>query len=103
MIVPYSATSLDDAEAIIHRVKISENDLRKQQVGGFYRDIEIGNPEDKETEVEKKERELEGVSKKTTNEDIYTLLECHVNLDLEGFEDADPETGDPQELKFHTL
>ena len=41
LIVPYTATSLDDAEAIIHRVKISENDLRKQQVAGFYRDIEI--------------------------------------------------------------
>ena len=98
LIVPYSATSLDDAEAIIHRVKISENDLRKQQVGGFYRDIEIGKPGDKETEVEKKERELEGVSR-TTNEDIYTLLECHVDLDLEGFEDADPETGEPSGIK----
>ena len=98
LIVPYSATSLDDAEAIIHRVKISENDLRKQQVGGFYRDIEIGKPGDKETEVEKKERELEGVSR-TVNEDIYTLLECHVDLDLEGFEDADPETGEPSGIK----
>ena len=93
-----AATSLDDAEAIIHRVKISENDLRKQQVGGFYRDIEIGKPGDKETEVEKKERELEGVSR-TTNEDVYTLLECHVDLDLEGFEDADPETGEPSGIK----
>ena len=41
LIVPYSATSLDDAETIIHVVKISENELRKQQVGGFYRDIEL--------------------------------------------------------------
>jgi len=56
LIVPYTATSLDDAEAIIHRVKISENDLRKQQVAGFYKDIEIGKPGDKETEIEKKER-----------------------------------------------
>ena len=38
LVVPYTATSLDDAEAIIHTVKISENELRKQQVGGFYRD-----------------------------------------------------------------
>ena len=63
LIVPYTATSLDDAEAIIHRIKISENDLRKQQVGGFYRDVDIGKPQDKETDVEKKERELEGVTK----------------------------------------
>jgi len=98
LIVPYTATSLDDAEAIIHRVKISENDLRKQQVGGFYRDIDIGKPGDKETEVEKKERELEGVSK-TANEDVYTLLECHIDLDLEGFEDVNQETGEPSGIK----
>ena len=98
LIVPYTATSLDDAEAIIHRVKISENDLRKQQVGGFYKDIEIGKPGDKETEIEKKERELEGVTR-TTNEDVYTLLECHIDLDLEGFEDVNQETGEPSGIK----
>ena len=62
LIVPYTATSLDDAEAIIHRVKISENELRKQQVAGFYRDVDLGKPNDKETDVEKKERELEGIN-----------------------------------------
>ena len=98
LIVPYTATSLDDAEAIIHRVKISENDLRKQQVGGFYKDIDIGKPGDKETEIEKKERELEGVTR-TTNEDVYTLLECHIDLDLEGFEDVNQETGEPSGIK----
>ena len=98
LIVPYTATSLDDAEAIIHRVKISENDLRKQQVGGFYKDIEIGKPGDKETEIEKKERELEGVTR-TTNDDVYTLLECHIDLDLEGFEDVNQETGEPSGIK----
>ena len=58
LIVPYTATSLDDAEAIIHRVKISENDLRKQQVAGFYRDIDLGKPQDKESDVEKKKENL---------------------------------------------
>jgi hypothetical protein len=53
LIVPYTATSLDDAEAIIHRVKVSENDLRKQQVAGFYLDVELSKPQDNETEVEK--------------------------------------------------
>jgi len=99
LIVPYTATSLDDAEAIIHRVKISENDLRKQQVAGFYRDIDIGKPGDKESEIEKKERELEGISK-TQNEDVFTVLECHVDLDLEGFEDTNPETGEPSGIKI---
>ena len=80
LIVPYTATSLDDAEAIIHKVKISENDLRKQQVSGFYKDIDLGSPEDKETDVEKKERELEGVTK-SKNEDVFTLLECHIDVE----------------------
>ena len=97
LIVPYTATSLDDAEAIIHKVNISENDLRKQQVSGFYKDIDLGSPEDKETDVEKKERELEGVTK-TKNEDVFTLLECHIDLDLEGFEQLD-ENGEPTGIK----
>ena len=98
LIVPYTATSLDDAEAIIHRIKISENDLRKQQVTGFYKDIELAKPQDKQSEIEKKERELEG-TKKTKDEDLYTLLECHVNLDLEGFEDSD-QNGEPTGIKL---
>jgi len=98
LIVPYTATSLDDAEAIIHRVKISKNELRKQQVAGFYLDIDLGSPRQVEDDVEKKERELEG-QRKTQDDDVYTLLECHVNLDIEGFEDAD-ETGEPSGIKI---
>ena len=88
LIVPYTATSLDDAEAVIHTIKISENELRKQQVSGFYSDIDLGPPgTDVNDELNKKERELEGTKKSGKNEPVYTLLECHVNLDLEGFED----------------
>ena len=88
LIVPYTATSLDDAEAVIHTIKISENELRKQQVAGFYSDIDLGPPgTDVNDELNKKERELEGTKKTGKNEPVYTLLECHVNLDLEGFED----------------
>jgi len=92
LVVPYSATSLEDAEAIIHTLKISENDLRKQQVNGFYSDIELEKPQSvTKDEVENKERELEGSKKTGKQETIFTLLECHVNLDLEGFEDKDAE------------
>ena len=92
LIVPYTATSLDDAESIIHTIKISENDLRKQQVGGFYSDVDLGPPGvNQNDELTKKERELSGTKKTVKQEDIYTLLECHVNLDLEGFEDKDDE------------
>jgi len=100
LIVPYTATSLDDAEAVIHTVKISENELRKQQVNGFYRDIELGAPgTDTNNELDKKERELDGTKKTGKNEPMYTLLECHVNLDLEGFEEVGPE-GEPTGIKL---
>jgi len=92
LVVPYSATSLEDAEAIIQIIKMSENDLRKQQVNGFYSDVELQKPQNvTKDEVENKERELEGSKKSGKQETIYTLLECHVNLDLEGFEDKDAE------------
>ena len=87
LVVPYSATSLDDAEAVVHVIKMSENDLRKQQVSGFYSDVELSPPAMQTDDITKKEQEIEGV-KQTKQDDIYTLLECHVNLDLEGFEDV---------------
>ena len=101
LVVPYSATSLEDAEAICHVLKMSGNDLRKQQVGGFYRDIELGKPYDEETELKKKERELEGTRQSGYNKNnpIYTLIECHVNLDLDGFEDRGQD-GTPTGIKI---
>ena len=100
LIVPYTATSLDDAEAIIHVVKISENELRKQQVNGFYTDVELGPPGSNiNDELNKKERELEGTKKTGKNDPVYTLLECHVNLDLEGFEDVGAD-GEPTGIKL---
>ena len=73
LIVPYTATSLDDAEAIIHVVKISENELRKQQENGFYRDVELGPPGNVEkNDLEKKERELDG-TKKQVDKNLFIL------------------------------
>jgi len=100
LIVPYTATSLDDAEAVIHVVKMSENELRKQMVSGFYSDIELTKPTDTITnELQEKERELEGVTKSQRVDAMYTILECHVNLDLEGFEDLGPD-GEPTGIKL---
>ena len=98
LVVPYTATSLDDAETIIHVVKMSENELRKQQVGGFYRDIELTPGTENETQSQKKERELEGLSK-GRDQRLFTLLECHVHLDIEGFEDAGQD-GEPTGIKL---
>ena len=100
IVVPYSANSLDDAEAIIHIVKISKNDLRKQQVGGFYKDVELtSQPALKESPIKEKELDLQGLTA-NSSEDIYTLLEMHVNIDLEGYEDVDPTTGEPTGIKL---
>jgi len=98
LVVPYTATSLDDAESIIHVVKMSENELKKQQVGGFYRDLELNPSLLDETDVQRKERALEGASK-GSDDKVYTILECHANLDLDGFEDKD-ETGEPTGIKL---
>ena len=100
LVVPYTATSLDDAESVIHVVKMSENDLRKQMVSGFYSDIELTKPTGTVTnELEEKEREVEGVTKSQRIDPLYTILECHVDLDLEGFEDVGPD-GEPTGIKL---
>jgi len=99
LVVPYTATSIEDADSVMHTVKMSENDVRKKQVSGFYRDIELKPGYDQETEVEKRERQLEGI-KKTRDEDIFTIIEAHVYLDLEGFEDMDLQTGEPTGIKL---
>jgi hypothetical protein len=102
IVVPYTANSIDDAEAVVHVIKISENELRKQQISGFYRDIELETSDDltQDGDVKSKERQLEGVTMSGQNEDIFTLYECHVNLDLEGFEDMNPQTGEPTGIKL---
>ena len=99
LVVPYTATSLDDCEAIIHSIRMSENELRKQQVGGFYRDLEVNPAYMTETELQKRERELEGVTR-GKEERVYTILECHVNIDLEGFEDVNPQDGEFTGIKL---
>ena len=99
LVVPYSANSLEDAEAIVHVLRMSENEIRKQQVSGFYKDIEIGEPPVTENQLKDAERRLEGISKDGNQEDQYTLLEMHTDLDLEGFEDMG-EDGEPTGIKL---
>ena len=100
LIVPYTASSLDDADSVIHVIRISENDLRKQQVAGFYRDIELGQPPINESEIKTKQLELEGVTRNDQqNDNMYTLLEVHTNLDLEDYPDVD-ENNEPTGIKL---
>jgi len=101
LVVPYTATSLEDADAIIHVLKVSENNLRKQQVGGFYKDIELTPTDDAATtnQLDEAKRRIEGI-RKTQEADMYTLLEFHTYLDIEGFEDINPKTGEPTGIKL---
>ena len=99
LVVPYTATSLEDADTIIHVIKMSGNDLRKQQITGFYRDIDLVEPSDTPTDIQEGKDKLGGVSAGAYNE-MHTLLECHVELDLEGFEDKDNQSGEETGVKL---
>jgi hypothetical protein len=89
LIVPYGARDLATAERVTHVIRISKNDLRKQQVSGFYRDIELDDPDDIERDViEEKIDRVSGIEPGAETEN-YTLYEVHTYLDLEGFEDKD--------------
>ena len=88
MVVPYGASSLDDAERVTHVMRKTENDVRKLQVSGFYRDIELDKPGvGYLDDIEKKIAENMGFS--ATSDDRYKILEFHVNIDLKGYEDKD--------------
>ena len=87
IVVPYGASSLESAERVTHVMRKSENELRKLQVAGFYRDIDLGEPDNVLDEVEKKIAEKLGF--RATSDDRFKVLEMHVDLDLEGYEHED--------------
>ena len=100
LIIPYYATDLDSCERITHSVKMMGNDLRKLQVSGFYRDIDIMKPKEEKSEVGQKYDELEGRVDDYQNNMTVTLLEFHVNLDIIGFEDLDVQTKEPTGIRL---
>ena len=89
LIVPYTATDLETAENVTHVIQISENELRKKQVAGFYSDIKVSASQSDPSEVREEMDEISGIEPSRLDTEV-TLLECHVDLDLEGFEDSDP-------------
>ena len=84
LVVPYGASDLDSAERVTHVMRKTENELKRLQHAGFYRDIDLGAPDNVLDEVEKKIAEKLGF--RATSDDRYKLLEMHVHLDLPGFE-----------------
>jgi len=89
LVVPYSASDLATASRVTHVLRMDANEIRKMQIAGFYRDVNISAQDDEEGGVRQKVDEIEGVSR-TYSDDIYTILEMHVDLDLESFEDMSP-------------
>jgi hypothetical protein len=87
IVVPYGASSLEMSERVTHVMRKTKNELRKLQVMGFYKDVELDDPTDTLDEIEKKIAEQMGF--KASQDDRYKLLEMHVYLDLPGYEDKD--------------
>ena len=87
IVVPYGASNLESSPRITHVMRKTENELRKLQVAGFYRDIDLGTPDNVLDEVEKKIAEKMGF--RATSDDRFKLLEMNVDLDLEGYEHKD--------------
>ena len=102
LIVPYTATDLDSCERITHVVKQSENDIRKKQVAGFYRDIELNptaeDPTYNAANIQGKIDQIDGIQQ-TGESYMITLLEIHVDLDLEGYENKD-DKGEQTKIKL---
>jgi len=92
IVVPYGASSIQSAPRVTHVMRKTENEVRRLQFAGFYRDIELEEPDSSLDEVEKKIAEKMGF--RATTDDRYKLLEMHVDLDLPGYEDVD-ENGEP--------
>ena len=93
LVVPYAASDLATASRVTHVLRMDANEVRKMQIAGFYREVELSKYEEDNNEVRQKIDELQGTSKSYTDE-VYTVLEMHVDLDLEGFEDMGPD-GEP--------
>ena len=102
IIVPYGASDLDSCDRISQIVKMSMNDLRKKQVSGFYRDVDLQAYDgDDESSLQEKMDRIDGVNPNSYQmDDMSELYEMHVDLDLEGFEDLNPKDGEPSGIKL---
>jgi hypothetical protein len=87
VIVPYGASNLETAPRVTHVMRKTRNELKRLQVAGFYRDVDLGDPVFIQTDIERKKAEEAGFT--LTSDDRYTLLEIQADLDLPGYEDKD--------------
>ena len=87
VIVPYGASNIEAAERVTHVMRKTKNELKKLQAGGFYRDVDLGDPEPYHTDIEEKKAEDGGYS--LTDDDRYAVYEIHADLLIEGIDDDD--------------
>ena len=92
IVVPYGASNLESSERVTHVMRKTKNELMKLMSAGFYMDVELGEPSHELDDIEKQKAEEQGMS--AINDDRFRVLEMHVELDLEGFEDLDDD-GEP--------
>ena len=101
LIVPYEASDISSAERVTHAINMSRNEIKKQQLSGFYADVDIKSssydPDD--DDVQKEIDEIEGMSPSYAEDRDHTVYEVHTILDLAGFEDVDKD-GNPTGLKL---
>lgn len=87
IIIPYGSSDSNTAERVAHIMRKTKNEIRKLQVSGFYRDVDLGEPTQIHTDVEKKKAEDQGYS--LTDDDRYQIVEVHIDYDVPGYEDED--------------
>jgi len=93
VIVPYGASHIETAERVTHVMRKTKNELRKLQYGGFYRDIDLGEPEPYHSDIEERKAEEGGFS--LTDDNRYALYEIHADLVIEGIDDSDDDIAKP--------
>ena len=93
VIVPYGASHIESAERVTHIMRKTKNELKKLQVSGFYRDMELNDPQPYHTDIEQRKAEEGGYS--ITDDDRYALYEVHADLVIEGVDDSDDEIAKP--------
>jgi len=88
LVVPYYASDLSDCERVTYMMRMSDNQVRKNQVAGVYRDVELEEAQDNTSDIKKKYNSLEGTSKGSEGADERVILEMHVDLDIEDSEEG---------------
>ena len=93
VIVPYGASHVETAERVTHVMRKTKNELKKLQANGFYRDVELGEPQAYHSDIEKRKAEEGGYS--LTDDERYSIYEVHADLLIEGVDDSEDEIAKP--------